>query len=96
MKDEPIAPEKPRASNRCLDIKAAAEYLGVSADTVLRLINTGVLPIVKFPVQRTSRGVDPHGTSRRVLIDVRDLDDLIEHNKETRGAPLSLASSRRG
>jgi len=72
---------------RCLDIKAAAEYLGVSDDTVLRLINTATLPIVKFPVQNTSRGVDPRGVNRRVLLDVHDLDALIDQSKETRGGP---------
>lgn len=74
---------------RCLDKKAAARYIGTSDDTVERLINAGELPIVKYPVST----VDPHGTSRRVLIDVRDLDALIDRNKETRGPAVLLGKA---
>jgi len=73
---------------RCLDKKAAATYLGVSENQIVRFINAGFLPIVKFPGQNTETGVDPHGVCRRVLLDVRDLDELIERSKETRGGAI--------
>jgi hypothetical protein len=73
---------------RCVDKDGAAAYLGVSVNTIVRLINAGVLPIVRLPVQRTESGLDPDGASRRVLIDVRDLDDLIDRNKENRGGAM--------
>ena len=71
---------------RCLDRAGAAEYLGgISEDQVDRLIQAGVLPIVRLPVERhgkTGHGVN--GTCRRVLIDVRDLDAIVDRSKETR------------
>jgi hypothetical protein len=78
---------------RCVDKQGAADYLGgVGLNTIERLINTGALPIVKLPVQNTRHGLVADGTSRRVLIDVRDLDALIERNKETRGEADVLAA----
>lgn len=69
---------------RLLDREAAADYLGTSSDTVMRLISTGQLPIVKLPVERGVNGLGKVGISRRVLIDIRDLDLLIEQSKEIR------------
>jgi hypothetical protein len=69
---------------RCVDKAAAAEYLGgVSVDQIERLIQAGHIPIVRLPAERhrrTGRGIT--GTCRRVLIDTRDLDRLIEKSKE--------------
>ena len=69
---------------RCLDREQSAIYLGeVSVDVVDRLIHAGKLPVVRLPIERhrqTGKGVP--GVSRRVLIDVRDLDALIERSKE--------------
>ena len=70
---------------RCLNRDQAALYLGVSADTVDRLINSGTVPIVRVPVARhrvTGKGID--GVNRRILIDRCDLDALIERSKESR------------
>ena len=75
------------ADGRLLDVAAAARYLATSRNTVQRLIYTGALAVVRLPVQRTKHGIDPRGSSRRVLIDVRDLDKLIDQHKETRGEP---------
>ena len=69
--------------SRLVDKDVAAQYLGISVDTVERLIHTGQLPIVKLPVERAKNGDGQVGASRRVLIDVRDLDALIERSKET-------------
>jgi hypothetical protein len=78
---------------RLLDRDQAARYYGnVSTDTIDRLINLGLLPIVRLPVQRARKsGNGAVGVNRRVLIDLKDLDALIERSKETRtengGAP---------
>ena len=68
--------------SRLIDKDVAGQYLGTSTDTVERLIQSGALPIVKLPVERADNGRGKMGSSRRVLIDVRDLDALIERSKE--------------
>jgi hypothetical protein len=76
----------PVIAPRCLDREQAAAYVGVSVDLIDRLIHTGALPVVRLPVQRsrnTGRGVQ--GVNRRILLDVRDLDALVEKSKETCG-----------
>jgi Helix-turn-helix domain len=70
---------------RLIDKDVSAEYLSISTDTVERLIHAGELPVVKLPVERADSGRGKVGTSRRVLIDVRDLDALIERSKEKFG-----------
>jgi hypothetical protein len=68
---------------RLLDRDDAARYLGSSVDTVDRAIGAGILPVVRLPVARgrkTAKGVP--GVGRRVLIDRKDLDALIERGKE--------------
>jgi hypothetical protein len=70
---------------RLRDKAAAAEYLSVSIDTVERLINTGKLPIVRLPVENRRESGTSAGVSKRVLIDVCDLDRIIDESKETRG-----------
>lgn len=70
-------------TNRLRDLDGAGEYLQVSRDTIERLINAGTLPVVKLPITRRGTfGQD--GANRRVLIDTRDLDRLIESSKEYR------------
>ena len=71
---------------RLLDREQAAQDGGhVSVDTIDRLINSGEIPIVRFPVQRSrASGKGVAGCNRRILIDVRDLDQLIERSKEKR------------
>jgi hypothetical protein len=78
VSDRPIPP-------RCLDREqAAAYYGGVSVDVIDRLIHSGALPVVRLPVQRSrSSGRGVPGVNRRILIDVKDLDALIERSKET-------------
>ena len=46
---------------------------------------TGALAVVKLPVTRGHNGHGAVGASRRVLIDVLDLDKLVERSKETLG-----------
>jgi hypothetical protein len=67
---------------RLYDKPGAAEYLSVSEKTVERLIYSGMLPTVKLPVERGKNGKGRPGVSRRILVDVQDLDRLIEQSKE--------------
>jgi hypothetical protein len=78
-------PPQPDLPPRCVDREVGAGYIGCSTDTLDRLINSGILPVVKLPVEHRRNGREKTGTSRRVLIDLRDLDALIERSKEKRG-----------
>ena len=70
---------------RLFDKAGAAEYLDASVDTIERLIQAGELAVVKLPVERAKKtGRGRPGVCRRVHIDVRDLDELIERSKEGR------------
>ena len=67
-----------RIEPRLFDRMGAARYLAVSADTIDRLIHSGAVSVVRLPVERhrrTGRGVP--GTTRRILIDRAELDELI-------------------
>jgi len=52
---------------RLLDVDGTAQYLGRSKQSVQHLISSGRLPVVRM--------------DRRVFVDVRDLDALIEESK---------------
>ena len=70
---------------RLLNRAQAGEYLGVSADTVDRLINTGTISLVKLPVVRARKnGNGVSGSNRRILIDKAELDTLIPKWRERR------------
>jgi len=72
---------------RLLDRQQAAAYLGVSPDTIDRLIQTDVISVVRLPVERsrhTGRGI--RGVSRRILIDRAELDELIPRWRERQAA----------
>lgn len=75
MADDPAAPEpRPRRDapppppRRLVGIGEAAAVLGVSVYTLRRLIWSGRLPAVRL--------------TRRVQVDVRDLDRLVERSKD--------------
>jgi hypothetical protein len=70
-------------SPRLRDLDSAGEYLQISRRSVERLIELGKLPVIKLPVARRA-GLAREGTTRRVLVDVRDLDKLIDQSKEYR------------
>ena len=75
----PIVSIAPRLFNR----DQAAIYLGVSPDTVDRLIDTGAVSVVKLPVERARRsGNGVSGSNRRKLIDRVELDTLIPKWRE--------------
>jgi len=63
---------------RILDADSAAAYLGVSSRTVKSYVKRGIIPRVVLPAQSENSG-DP---LMKILIDKKDLDSLIEHNKE--------------
>jgi Helix-turn-helix domain len=65
---------------RLLSARHAAAYLGVAQTTMRALVASGRLRRVSIDL-----GVTPHrkgGLLRRLLIDVRDLDALLERSKE--------------
>jgi hypothetical protein len=68
----------PALPPRLLDLHAAGRYLGLSYWTTRDLVFAGVLPTVKLPCPRAGDG----RVIRRVLIDRRDLDTLIEQYRE--------------
>ena len=58
-------------SRRLLTVREAAAILGTSTATVRRLVATGKLPVVRL--------------TRRLQIDTRDLERLIEQGKDRSG-----------
>jgi hypothetical protein len=69
---------------RLLDLRATAAYLGLAPWTIRELEWRGVLRRVRVPL--------PNGADvRRLLFDVRDLDDIIERWKD---APTSREDGR--
>jgi hypothetical protein len=64
----------------CVDVREAAEAIGVSPWVVRHFIASGALPTVKFPSTKR-RGE----SSRRVLIAVTDLEAFVASHRETEG-----------
>jgi hypothetical protein len=62
---------------RLLSLKQAAEFCGLSYWTIRDLAMNGHVPVVRLPSAKAESG-----TSRRVLIDVNDLERLIADCKE--------------
>ena len=63
---------------RLMDLRTAAAYLGCSYWTLRDLVVSGHVPAVRIPSPRATDG----RAMRRILIDTRDLDTLIERWKE--------------
>jgi hypothetical protein len=63
---------------RIFDADSAAAYIGVSKRTMVSYVKRGIIPRVVLPAQSANSG-DP---LMKILIDKKDLDSLIEHNKE--------------
>jgi len=59
------------SSRRLMRLKEAARYLGLSPWKLRHIIQSGELPIVKY------------SENAPWLLDVRDLDGWVEHNKQT-------------
>ena len=63
--------QRPTPSRRLVSLAEAAEVLGLSVASIRRLVRAGTLPAVRL--------------TRRLRIDVRDLDTLITGSKERIG-----------
>jgi Helix-turn-helix domain len=66
------------ADIRIFDADSAAAYIGVSKRTMVSYVKRGIIPRVVLPAQSPNSG-DP---LMKILIDKKDLDSLIEQNKE--------------
>ena len=62
---------KPEIRKRLIRSTEAAEYLGLSAWTLRRLIHCGELPVVRYREEG------------KFLLDLHDLEAFIERNKRT-------------
>lgn len=72
---------EPVVAPLCLDVRAAAEAVGVSVWVLRRYIDDGLLPTVKFP------SVKYEGeSSRRVLISVDDLRAFVQQHRRPAGS----------
>ncbi len=60
-----------------LNVKQAAQALGISEWSVRHLIADGVLPTVKLPSSKR-----PGEDSRRILVALSDLEELIRRHRE--------------
>ena len=63
---------------RLLDLRAGAKYLGISYWSLRDLVLAGHVPAVRLPCPRARDG----RIMRRMLVDRRDLDALIERSRE--------------
>jgi hypothetical protein len=63
---------------RVLNLRAGAKYLGISYWSLRDLVLAGHVPAVRLPCPRAHDG----RMMRRVLVDRRDLDALIERSRE--------------
>ena len=82
MADERVATVSAILSPRLVDRAGAAAYLAVSKETLDRLIQTGKLHVCRLPVERGKHGRGVNGSNRRVLLDLREIDRLIEISME--------------
>jgi excisionase family DNA binding protein len=76
--DRPEVEARSAPVSRLLRLTEAASYLSVSYWTVRDLVARGAIPPVRLP----GPGARDGRTLRRVLLDRRDLDRLIENNKD--------------
>ena len=78
LKQQRTRPQDHQSCGRLFSLPDAALYLGISYWSVRDLVANGTLPRVKLPL----RGNGDGRSLRRILIDRRDLDRLIDTNKE--------------
>jgi hypothetical protein len=77
------------AARRLLSLREAGKCLGISYWPVRDYVQMGILPRVVLPcaARRAKGGMvirkPGDGSARRILVDKRDLDTLIERSKET-------------
>jgi hypothetical protein len=77
-------------ASRLLSLNEAGRYLGISYWTIRDLVLSGVIPQVNLPcsfvqVRKAGKvyraGAPAGATIKRILVDRRDLDGLIERSK---------------
>lgn len=68
-------------SPRLLNMRSAANYLGISYWTVRDYVLAGILPTVEMPPLPAREGERQRRSYRRTLIDRLDLDAFIEGRK---------------
>jgi excisionase family DNA binding protein len=68
--------DRMNGEQRLMSANETARYLGISYWTLRDLVWSNVLPMVRLPNKSG-------GTCRKILIDKRDLDLLIEKGKES-------------
>jgi len=71
-----------------VDVKTAAEMIGVSEDTMRGYVERGLVPIVRLPSARNEGE-----KSRRVLISVSDLEAFIAANREAHAPDATLSEA---
>jgi len=71
---------------RGLSVEGAADYIGCSPKTILRLINAGHISIVRLPISHRRGLADKTSDdgNRRIIIDRAELDDLFPRWREKR------------
>ena len=72
---------------RLINLRAGADYLGVSFWTLRDWVLAGYLPTVDLPPLRPREGDRPKRSLRRVLVDREDLDRFIEARKTPSRVP---------
>jgi hypothetical protein len=75
------AQQPPEEAPRVLNLRAGAKYLGISYWSLRDLVLAGHVPAVRLPCPRARDG----RMMRRMLVDRRDLDALIERSRERNG-----------
>jgi hypothetical protein len=73
--------DRPDTEPRLLDLRAGAKYIGISYWSLRELVLSGHVPAIRLPCPQGRSG----RIMRRVLVDRRDLDDLIERSRERHG-----------
>lgn len=68
-------------SPRLLNLRQAAQYVGVSFWSVRDWVLAGLVPVVALPPLRAREGERQRSTLRRVLVDREDLDRFIDSRK---------------
>jgi hypothetical protein len=68
----------PDDTPRVLDLRTGAKYLGISYWSLRDLVLNGHVPAVRLPCPRGGNG----RIMRRLLVDRRDLDALIDRSRE--------------
>jgi excisionase family DNA binding protein len=63
--------QAPGSARRLITLAEAAELLGMSVASIRRLVWSGKLPVIRL--------------TRRILVDLRDVDRLIEQAKDRSG-----------